>query len=340
MDRSVTAPSALASSTQLTAIELKQAFDDAKRYARKSRSAATWRAYQSDWRQFETWCVKLNLEALPATPETVSMFVASQAAAGLNPSTLSRRLCAIRLVHLGAGHASPHNALKVTEVMRGIRRDWARPPEKKIAAIDDDIKRMADAVDPETAKGLRDRALLLFGFAGAFRRSELVAVNTWDCIEHDEGLKVTIARSKTDQEGKGHIIAILRQADSPYCPVQALQDWLTVAEIEKDAVFRRMFVHDTVGKQRLSAQSVALVVKEHARRAGLDWQRYAGHSLRSGYLTSAANQRASIFKMADQSRHKSLDVLREYVGREDLFNDHSAEALLKATPPKPEKTRS
>ncbi len=329
MDRSVTVSSTPASRTQLTEIELKQAFDDAKRYARKSRSAATWRAYQSDWRQFEAWCVKLNLEALPATPETVSMFVASQAAAGLNPSTSSRRLCAIRLVHLGAGHASPHNALKVTEVMRGIRRDWAQPPEKKAAAVDDDIKRMADTVDSETAKGLRDRALLLFGFAGAFRRSELVALNVEDLVERDEGYKVTIRQSKTDQQGKGQVIAILRQTDSPYCPVQALKDWLTVAEIKNGALFRRMFVHDTIGKQRLSAQSVALVVKEYARRAGLDWQRYAGHSLRSGYLTSAANKRASIFKMADQSRHKSLDVLRQYVREEDLFVDHSAEQLLK-----------
>ena len=331
MDRSVTA-----SRSQLTQIELDEAFAAAKHYAQKARADSTWRAYQSDWRQFEAWCVKLDLEALPATPETVSMFVASQAAAGLNPSTLNRRLCAIRLVHLGAGHASPHNALKVTEVMRGIRRDWAQPPEKKVAAIDDDIKRMADAVAPETAKGLRDRALLLFGFAGAFRRSELVALNTWNCTEQEEGLKVTIEKSKTDQEGTGQVIAILRQADSPYCPVQALQDWLTVAAIEKGAVFRRMFVHDTVGKQRLSAQSVALVIKEHARRAGLDWQRYAGHSLRSGYLTSAAQNRASIFKMADQSRHKSLDVLRQYVQGEDLFADHSAEELLKPTDPKAE----
>lgn len=318
--------------TQLTQIELKDAFDAAQRYARKSRSDATWRAYQSDWQQFDAWCVKLNLNALLATPDTVSLFVASQAASGMSPSTLGRRLSAIRLVHLGAGHPSPHNALQVTEVIRGIRRDWGKPPAQKAAAVDDEIKQMVNATDPDTAKGRRDRALLLFGFAGAFRRSELVALNTEHLDERDEGIKVTIEQSKTDQEGKGQVIAILRQTDSPYCPVHAMQDWLTVAKIEHGAVFRRLYVHDTVGKQRLSAQSVALVVKEYARCAGLDWQRYAGHSLRSGYLTSAAQNRASIFKMADQSRHKSLDVLRQYVQEEDLFNDHSAEALLKRTP--------
>lgn len=312
----------------LAQIELDQALQAAKRYSRKSRADSTWRAYQSDWRQFEAWCQTVALPVLPAEPDTVAMFVAAQAANGLNPSTLNRRLAAIRLVHLGAGHPSPHNALKVVEVMRGIRRDWGRPPAKKAAAIDEDVKRMADAAEPQTRMGLRDRALLLFGFAGAFRRSELVALSTWDLEIHEEGLKVTIKKSKTDQEAQGHAIAIVRQPDSPYCPVQALNDWLTVAEIERGALFCRMFRGDKVGLSRLSAQSVALVVKEYASRAGLDWERYAGHSLRSGFLTSAAKNRASIFKMADQSRHKSLDVLRNYVQAEARFDDNAGEGLL------------
>lgn len=324
MDRSVTR-----SKTQLAQVELESAFAAARRYAKKSRADSTWRAYENDWRQFEAWCAKVNLPALPADPDTVAMFVASQAADGLNPSTLTRRLAAIRLVHLGAGHASPHNTIKVTEVMRGIRRDWGRPPEKKAAALDDEIKKMADAVEPETSKGLRDRALLLFGFAGAFRRSELVALNTWNLEEREEGLTVTIEKSKTDQEAEGQVIAILRQPESPYCPVQALQDWLIVAEIERGPLFRRMYRGGKVGQSRLSAQSVALVVKEYASRAGLDWERYAGHSLRSGFLTSAAKNRASVFKMADQSRHKSLDVLREYVRAEELFESNAGEDLLK-----------
>lgn len=325
MDRSVTL-----SKTQLAQVELQNAFSAAKRYAKKSRADSTWRAYENDWRQFEAWCTKVELPPLPADPDTVAMFVASQAADGLNPSTLDRRLAAIRLVHLGAGYASPHNTIKVTEVMRGIRRDWGRPPEKKAAAVDGDIKRMADAIEPATRKGLRDRALLLFGFAGAFRRSELVALNTWNLEEREEGLKVTIEQSKTDQEAKGQVIAIVRQPDSPYCPIQALQDWLTVAEIDRGALFRRMFRGDKVGTARLSAQSVALVIKEYASRAGLDWERYAGHSLRSGFLTSAARNRASIFKMADQSRHKSLDILREYVQNEELFEENPGERLLRS----------
>jgi len=246
------------SGKQLAKIELDRAFAAARRYARKSRAKSTWRAYRSDWQQFQAWCQTVGLQVLPAEPETVSMFIASQAAAGLNPSTLTRRLSAIRLVHLGAGHPSPHNTVQVTEVMRGIRRDWTRPPERKAPAMDQEIKQMVDAVDQETAKGLRDRALLLFGFAGAFRRSELVALNTWNLEYREEGVRVTIEVSKTDQEAQGQTIAIVRQPDSRYCPVQALQDWLTVAGIERGALLRRMHRGDKIGITRLSAQSVYL----------------------------------------------------------------------------------
>jgi len=256
------------------------------------------------------------------------MFVASQASDGLNPSTLTRRLAAIRMVHLGAGHSSPYNTIQVTEVMRGIRRDWGKPPERKAPAVDEEIKKMADATEPETAKGLRDRALLLFGFAGAFRRSELVALSTWNLEERKEGVKVTIEVSKTDQEAKGQTIPIVRQGDSPYCPVQALEDWLTVAGFDRGALFRRMYRSDKVGAARLSAQSVAVIIKDCAHKAGLDSSQYSGHSLRSGFLTSAARNQASIFKMADQSRHRSLDVLRQYVRDEDLFRDNAGEGLL------------
>jgi len=323
VNNSVTIPG-----TSLTKIERERAFNEARRYAKKSRSDRTWRAYRSDWALFETWCQSVALAPLPAEPETVAMFVASQASDGLSPSTLTRRLAAIRLVHLGAGHASPHNTIQVTEVMRGIRRDWGKPPAKKTPAIDEDIKKMVDAVEPETSKGLRDRALLLFGFAGAFRRSELVALNTWNLEKRDEGLKVTIEQSKTDQEGQGQVIAILRQSESPYCPIQALQDWLTVAGIERGALFRRMYRSDKVGSTRLSSQSVAMVIKDYAHKAGLDSSRYSGHSLRSGFLTSAARNQASIFKMADQSRHRSLDVLRQYVNDEDRFKNNAGDDLL------------
>jgi site-specific recombinase XerD len=315
--------------SQLPELALERAFELARHYARQSRSANTWRAYQSDWRLFEGWCRSLELASLPAAPETVAMFIAQEAAHGRNPSTLARRLAAIRLVHRGAGLVSPHDALAVTEVMRGIRRDWGRAPNRKAPAFDDDIKRMVDVVTPDSAKGRRDRALLLFGFAGAFRRSELVALEVRHLEYRDNGLKVTIEVSKTDQEGQGQVVAILRQPDSRYCPVQALEDWRTVGQIEAGPLFRRMNRGDKVTESRLTSQSIALIVKDVARKVGLDASRYAGHSLRRGFLSSAARKRASIFKMADQSRHRSLDVLRQYVKDEDLFDDHAGADLLR-----------
>jgi site-specific recombinase XerD len=317
----------------LPAVELETAREAAEMYAKGSRAASTWRAYESDWRTFHAWCRTVDRAALPAEPATVALFLAAQAKLGIAPSTLGRRLAAIRLMHVGARLASPHDALQVDEVMRGIRRAWKRPVAQKAPAVDDEIKRMVDVVEPQSLKGLRDRALLLLGFAGAFRRSELIALDTQHLTERSEGLEVLIANSKTDQEGAGQVVAIPSVADSPYCPVLAVSDWLVAAEISTGAVFRGMHRGDTVGAARLTAQSVALIVKALAAKVGLEASRYAGHSLRSGFLTSAARNRASIFKMADQSRHKSLDVLREYVRNEERFEDHAAEGLLEPSRP-------
>jgi len=309
-------------------VTLDEALIAAAGYAKASRSAATWRAYEADWRAFNAWCRAVDLLAMPATPHTVALFLAAEAKLGRAPSTLGRRLAAIRLMHVGARHSSPHDAIEVDEVLRGIRRTWKRPKAQKAPAVDDEIKRMVDAVAPQTLRGLRDRALLLLGFAGAFRRSELVALDADHVTERDEGLSMRIASSKTDQEGLGQVVAIPRVTGSPYCPVRAVLDWMIVANIQTGPVFRRLHRGDTVGQSRLSPQSVALIIKDLAGKVGLDASRYAGHSLRSGFLTSAARNHASIFKMADQSRHKSLDVLREYVRNEERFEDHAASGLL------------
>jgi integrase len=317
------------------AVSLQEALDAAAVYAKASRSAATWRAYEADWRVFQEWCGAVGLVPLPATPHTVALFLAAEAKLGRAPSTLGRRLAAIRLMHVGARFPSPHDAIEVDEVLRGIRRTWKRPKTQKAPAVDYEIKRMVDAVEPQTLRGLRDRALLLLGFAGAFRRSELVAIDAEHITQRDEGLAVLIPHSKTDQEGMGQVVAIPRVEGSPYCPVRAVLDWLIVANINAGPVFRRLHRSDTVGRSRLTPQSVALIIKDLAGKIGLDPARYAGHSLRSGFLTSAAKNRASIFKMADQSRHKSLDVLREYVRNEERFEDHAAEGLLRpSTPPR------
>ena len=312
----------------LPSVAVQEAAADADVFATASRAASTWRAYESDWRIFNRWCQAMNLAALPAAPATVAMFLAAEAKNGTAPSTLNRRLAAIRLMHLGARVVSPHNAVEIQEVMRGIRRLSTRGVVKKEAAVDEQIKRMVDACDPATYQGKRDRALLLLGFAGALRRSELVALDVAHLKVSDEGFVVTIAKSKTDQEAQGQTIAIPRVPDSRYCPAQAVLEWMAMAGIEQGALFRRVTKGNKLTEDRLTDQSVARIIKRLAAPAGLMASQYAGHSLRSGFLTSAAQQRASIFKMQAQSRHKSLDVLSGYVRAHELFEDHAGEGLL------------
>ena len=179
---------------------------------------------------------------------------------------------------------------------------------------------------PDGLIGLRDRALLLLGFAGAFRRSELVALNVADIRECEAGLRVRISRSKTDQEAQGVTIGIVPGAVA--CPVRAIKAWLEAAKIMDGPLFRSIAKGERISTERLSDKSVADIVKRHVARLGLDPAAFGGHSLRAGFLTSAAAKGASIFKMMDTSRHKSVDTLRGYVRDAELFRDHAGIGLL------------
>ena len=181
------------------------------------------------------------------------------------------------------------------------------------------------AASPNTLRGKRDRALILLGFAGAFRRSELVDLDVADIEENELGLLVTLRRSKTDQESAGAIIAVIRGTVA--CPVRALSDWLIAAEITSGPLFRPINKANEVSRARLTSRSVADVVKAMARRIGMDDESFSGHSLRSGFLTSAASNGASIFKMMDVSRHRSIETLRGYVRDSEIFKDQAGAGL-------------
>jgi site-specific recombinase XerD len=294
-------------------------------FAREEKAAATRRAYRSDFRIFEAWCRSRGVSALPAAAETVAAFLAHDVESGSRPSTLGRRVAAIRYAHKLAGQPVPTDDERVKATMRGIRRSLGTAPLKKAPATAERIVAMALSTG-EDLKGLRDRALLLIGFAGAFRRSELVALDVEDLVEESElGFKVTIRHSKTDQEGAGQTIAIVRGIVA--CPVTALKAWLEAASITSGPIFRSVKRGGAVAG-RLPAQSVADIVKDYAERVGLDPAAFAGHSMRSGFLTSAAKRGASIFKMMDQSRHKSVETLRGYVRDAEIFKEHAGAGLL------------
>ena len=298
----------------------------AKHYIDQSLSFATRKAYASDVNIFSAWCAIHGLAALPAAPETVALFLASQAQAGVAASTLTRRLAAIKCAHEAQGLATPTGHKGVTAALKGIRRAKGTAPAKKKAATADIVKEMV-RLCPNTLAGQRDRALLLLGFAGAFRRAELVALTVNDLVFVDDGLRVTIRKSKTDQEGAGQVIAI-PQGSLLFCPVKALRNWLAVASIEAGAVFRAVGKGSRVGQAALSDKSVANRVKHYAGEVGLEAADFAAHSLRAGFVTSAAEAGASIFKMAEVSRHRSTDVLAGYVRSANLFKDHAGADLL------------
>jgi integrase len=255
----------------------------------------------------------------------VAAFLAAEANRGVKIATISRRLAAIRYAHKFAGYEPPTNVEAVKATLRGIRRTAGSAPARKAPATADKVLAMVAAAD-SGLKSLRDRAILLLGFAGAFRRSELVALNVADLQFCAGGLRVTIRRSKTDQDGFGTTIAIAR--GSVACPVDAVLAWIKSAAIEDGPLFRPVTRTGRIVPRRLSARAVAELVKSYARRAGFKAANFSGHSLRSGFLTSAAARGASVFKMMDVSRHKSVDTLRGYVRDAEMFRDHAGDGLL------------
>jgi site-specific recombinase XerD len=296
----------------------------ARAYANAEKAAATRRAYGTDFSIFQGWCEERQLVAIPASPATVAAFLAHEASRNVKASTIGRRVAAIRYAHKLAGLDTPTDDERVKATVRGIRRTVGTAKSKKAPATAERLLAMT-ANTGAGLKGIRDRALLLLGFAGAFRRSELVALDVSDIEETSDGMKVTIRRSKTDQDGAGQVIAI--PCGKIACPIAALKEWIVVAGIQSGAIFRSVNRHGRVG-ERLTDQTVSDIVKEHAARLRLDPNQFAGHSLRAGFLTSAASRGASIFKMMDVSRHRSVDTLRGYVRDAELFKDHAGAGLL------------
>ena len=299
--------------------------DAVREYGLAEKSEATRRGYRSDFRGFTRWCSSHQVDALPASASTVAAFLVSEATAGAKASTLTRKMSAIRYAHRLAALPSPTDVEQVRAVLRGIRNTHGTAPNQKAPATADRIKVMLDQV-PDTLKGKRDRALLTLGMAGAFRRSELVALQVADLERVPDGLRVTIRKSKTDQTGVGEVIAILR--GSKLKPVRAVTDWLAAAGITSGPVFRNVDRHGRLSAAGLTPQSVALVVKHYADAAGLDPDEFAGHSLRSGFLTSAAEAGADVLRMMEVSRHKRVETVRSYVRRANLFRGHAGAGFL------------
>jgi integrase len=299
--------------------------EQARDYARHAKAPNTLRAYRTDWADFRAWCELHRLEPPPATPETISLYRADLASTH-KVSTLIRRLSGISQAHQAAGVPTPTTAAQVRLVFQGIRRTLGSAPDQKHPAITADVRAMVGTLEPGSLRGARDRALLLVGFAGAFRRSELVSLDVGDVTFSSDGLVVRLRRSKTDQEARGRTVGLPFGSNPLTCPVRALRDWLERATIAHGPIFRPVDRHGTIKPTRLTDQSVALIVKRCATAVGLDRRRYSGHSLRSGLATAAAMADVSERSIMAQTGHKSLPVVRRYIRTGSLFRRNAAAA--------------
>ena len=300
-------------------------------FAQQSRSANTTKAYASDWSHFAAWADAANRDTLPASPGTVALYLTAYSDS-LKVTTLSRRLTAIRQAHAVAGKPFNAAAPELREVWKGIVRTKGRASNPVAPAVLQDLIAMLAGL-PDSLTGIRDRALLLTGFAGGFRRSELTGLEMEDLIFTNDGLVVSLRHSKTDQEGEGSKVGVPYGQHDRTCPVLALQRWLVESGITDEhglngsgKVFRSVTRHSSIGES-LSTKAVSLIVKRAAEGAGLDPSKYAGHSLRSGFATSAAAAGASERAIMKQGRWRSLPVARRYIRDGSLFLENAAASI-------------
>jgi site-specific recombinase XerD len=328
------------------AAELEELSRRAAVYATRARGDGTRRAYRSAWRSFETWCQSLGREPLSSDPDTIAMYVVRCADQGFAVSSIRVHLAAIRAAHLLAGLSLDLRHPRLAMVVEGVTRAKGVRPRRQAAPTVPGVLRLmlAQRPAPGTPLGARDRAMLLVGFGAALRRSELVALTLGDVeTVHGRGLRVLVRRSKTDQQGQGQAIAVwANPAEPDFCPLAALDTWLTHRRTAPDLDWtasatsraeRPLFCAVTkAGKltgTALSDKAVARLVKQAARDAGLDPERYSGHSLRAGLATAAGDAGAGLAELMRQTRHKSTEVTLGYLRPADLWRNNVTEAVFR-----------
>ena len=299
-------------------------------FADASQASATRRAYDTCWKAFSAWCDTHQAVALPASPDVVALYLTERALAGARVSTMSKDLAAIGDRHHRADLPRPKSA-RLDEIWAGIRRENFRPRRQSAALVTADLRRVVSRLPGSTA-GVRDRALLLVGFAGALRRSELVALEIDDgrgqsassrCSFVPGGLHIHLGKTKTDQEGRGRSVAIPR-GKTKLCPVVALRTWLDLSQITRGPVFRGIDRHGRVGRTALTDRAVADIVKKAVLRAGLNPVLFSGHSLRAGFVTSAAVAGVTTELIMRQTGHVKGETVAMYVREVELFSRNAA----------------
>jgi site-specific recombinase XerD len=291
-----------------------------------SKANNTVRAYKSDFNDFELFCTQNGFKSLPSDPKVVSLYLTQLSTKDIKISTLKRRLVSIGVIHKLKGHYLDTKHPSIVENIMGIKRRKGSAQIGKKPILINNLKTIINVIDNkniEEIKKLRDRSIILIGFSGGFRRNEIVSLDFDDLEFVSEGLKIRLRRSKTDQFGDGFIKGLPYFDNSEYCPVLSLKNWIKLSNIESGPLFRRFSKGSKLTKNRLTDQTVALLIKKYLKLAGIDSKNYSGHSLRSGFATSAAESGAEERTIMAMTGHKSTEMVRRYIKEANLFKNNA-----------------
>ena len=295
-----------------------------------SKANNTVRAYKSDFKDFGLFCSQNGFKSLPSEPKIVSLYLTYLSTKNAKISTLKRRLVSIGVIHKLKGHYLDTKHPSIIENIMGIKRRKGSIQKAKKPLLISNLKQLIDVIDEqdnEDIKKLRDRSIILIGFSGGFRRNEIVSLDYDDLDFVEEGLKIQIRKSKTDQFGEG-LVKALPYFDSPrYCPVVSLKNWISISKINSGALFKRFSKGSKLSEHRLTDQTVALLVKKYLELVGIDSKNYSGHSLRSGFATSAAESGAEERSIMTMTGHKSTEMVRRYIKEANLFKNNALNKL-------------
>jgi len=293
---------------------------------KSSKANNTVRAYKSDFNDFELFCVKNGFKSLPTEPKIISLYITYLSTRHAKMSTLKRRIVSIGVIHKMKGHYLDTKHPAIIENIMGIKRRKGSIQKGKKPLLINNLKKIINAIDEnikDEIKRLRDRSIILIGFSGGFRRNELVSLDYNDLDFVQEGLKITLRKSKTDQFGEGSIKGLPYFDNTQYCPVISISKWLEISKINSGPLFRRFKKGLRLSDNRLTDQTVALLIKEYLNLAGIDNKNYSGHSLRSGFATAAAESGAEERNIMAMTGHKSTEMVRRYIKEANLFKNNA-----------------
>ena len=293
---------------------------------KSSKAYNTIRAYKSDFSDFGLFCAQNGFKSLPSEPKVVSLYITHLSTKEIKMSTLKRRLVSIGVIHKLKGHYLDTKHPSIIENIMGIKRRKGSKQIGKKPLLINSLKEIINVIDEQNnkeLKKLRDRSIILIGFSGGFRRNEIVSLDYDDLDFVPEGLKIKIKKSKTDQFGEGSMKGLPYFENSQYCPILSLKKWIEISNISSGPLFRRFIKGTKLSENRLTDQTVALIIKKYLILAGIESENYSGHSLRSGFATSAAESGAEERSIMAMTGHKSAGMVRRYIKEANLFKNNA-----------------